>query len=92
MRHPAPDLRIFDTGIDPSGNFFLDFEDHNNVPVDGYILRSNPTLQGAIPQDWPQVPVPRFIDVPRPGASRFVIPRNPAMMSDFFVVEAIFED
>ena len=77
------------------GREYLSGEWGAAICFDGYILRTSATLEGEIDQDWSQLGVPRFIDVPRPGASRFTVPKafiDTMPERNFFLVEAIFSD
>jgi hypothetical protein len=88
---PAPNVRILDARIEGT-DYIIEFEETTGAPVDGFLLRTSKDMSGSFPMDWPSLPIPRFIDVPYPGASRYTIPidldTNP---SCFFVVQPFLE-
>ena len=92
LRFPAPDIHIFTSEFNGDGDFVLEFEDRKEVPVDGYILFKSTDLSGPFPDAWTQLALPRLIDAPHPGASRFTIPIDPGSKRCFFVIQPVFDD
>ena len=87
--HRAPQIEILDAGIVGS-EYVIDFMETTEAPINGYILRTTKDLGAEFPNEWPQIGVPRFIDVPFNGANRFKAPidlqKNPFC---FFTIQPV---
>ena len=83
------------SGFNPSTNEFLvDFEETTDPSLDEYVLYGSEKGRpfDVYPEDWEQVLVPRMIDVPHPGASRFRVSIDPSDTRGFFMVAAVPDD
>ncbi len=74
-----------------TSEFIIDFEERTDAPVDGFILRRsiNNHPGDVFPDDWEQVLIPRLINFPHEGASRFAIPQDPNAIRQFYIIEAV---
>ena len=93
---PRPEVDILaSSNYDSNTNeMVIDFQEMTNAPVDGFILRRsmNNHPGDSFPNDWPQVSIPRTLNVPVEGASRFRAPVTPGDPRGFYVVEAIINE
>ncbi|WP_193213756.1 hypothetical protein [Luteolibacter marinus] len=86
-----PEIEILGLEID-GPEYVIDFTEKTGVAVDGYVIWSSKDLQGNFPDDWTQLVVPRYLNVPVPGASRFRVPIDPGVNPRcFFVIQAVVE-
>ena len=86
-----PVVEILSAGVE-GPELVVDFVETTGAPLDGFILWSSKNLADDFPSNWSQVGVPRFIDQPFPGASRYRIPIDPVTNPEcFFRIQPFVE-
>ena len=91
VAYPPVNIISHNLQMTSSNVFIIDFEETTANPVVGFVLRKSTNVDLTPLSSWEQVVIPRYINVPQAGWSRFYAPVDPTLPRCFYAIEPVIQ-